>query len=281
MMGLLFARRRPLPRGAMLAGGAAVAYHAGQRQQAGAEHEYEQDQAIAEYSHAQLHRRRPRTRRRQPPRRRPPKPTGSFTQAAFDAEKQKLLSGLAEGRPQGRPRKGEDAMEEFGPVQVLVIGFQDGKFTGAMLDELRRLREHDIARLVDLLFVTKDEDGNVVSIEHSDLTEGEGAELGAIAGALVGSGAEGNAGLDTGAEAGALVGAAAVERGMFGEEDVWYVADAIPEGGSAAIALIEHRWAIPLRDAIVGAGGLAVTDAWVHPRDLVAAGLGNGASGDD
>jgi hypothetical protein len=51
-----------------------------------------------------------------------------------------------------------------------------------------------------------------------------------------------------------------------------HLADAVPTGSSAAIALLEHRWAIPLRDAIAGAGGLTVSDAWFHPADLVAAG---------
>jgi hypothetical protein len=51
-------------------------------------------------------------------------------------------------------------------------------------------------------------------------------------------------------------------------EDVWYVADAIPQGASAAIALLEHRWAIPLRDAISRANGETLADAWVHPEDL-------------
>ena len=172
-------------------------------------------------------------------------------------------------------------MEEFGPVQVLVVGFEDGRFTGEILDELRRLREHDIVRLVDLLFVTKDDAGNVLAVEHSDLTEEEAAELGAIAGALVGWGAGGEEGLEVGAEAGAQAGAAAAEEGMFRDEEVWYIADAIPEGGSAAVALLEHRWAVPLRDAIRRAGGLQVADEWVHPRDLVAAGLRSAAPVDD
>ncbi len=172
-------------------------------------------------------------------------------------------------------------MEEFGPVQVLVIGFRDGEFTGEILDELRRLREHDIVRLVDLLFVTKDEDGRVVSFEHSDLTEEEAAELGAIAGALVGFGAGGEEGLEAGAEAGSQAGTVASARGMFGEEDVWYIADAIPPNGSAAIALLEHRWAIPLRDAVLRAGGLPVADHWVHPRDLMAVGAAIANTGDE
>lgn len=159
---------------------------------------------------------------------------------------------------------------EFGPVQMLVVGFEDGKFSGEILAELRRLREHDIVRLVDLLFVAKDESGEIEAIEHSDLQADEAEAFGALAGALIGVGAAG----EEGAEAGAALGASAVEeRGsVINPDDVWYVADAIPAGTSAGIALLEHRWAIPLRDAIERAGGETLVDSWIHPRDLVAAG---------
>jgi uncharacterized membrane protein len=159
---------------------------------------------------------------------------------------------------------------EFGPVQVLVVGFDNGKFSGEILAELRRLREHDIVRLVDLLFVSKDENGELAAIEHSDFPEDEAEAFGALAGALVGVGAAG----ERGAEAGADLGAAAVdERGSVVDPDnVWYLADAIPPGSSAGIALLEHRWAIPLRDAIARAGGQNLADTWIHPQDLVAAG---------
>jgi uncharacterized membrane protein len=158
---------------------------------------------------------------------------------------------------------------EIGPVQMLVVGFEDGKFEGEILAELRRLREHDIIRMVDLLFVTKDEQGDVVKVEHSDLTQEEAIEFGALAGALLGLGADGEEGVEAGAEAGA---AAAEDGSILDGDDVWYLADAIPPGASAAIALIEHRWAIPLRDAIQDAGGHALADTWVHPQDLVAIG---------
>ncbi len=162
-----------------------------------------------------------------------------------------------------------ESTTEMGPVQLLVVGFHEGQFSGEILEELRRLREHDIARLVDLMFVTKDEDGNVAAIEHSDLTQEEAMAFGAVAGALLGLGAAG----EEGAEAGAVAGAEAMEDGAaFNEADAWYLADAIPPGDSAAIALIEHRWAIPLRDAILRAGGLPLADEWVHPTDLIAAG---------
>jgi uncharacterized membrane protein len=160
-------------------------------------------------------------------------------------------------------------MQEFGPVQILMLGFQGGKFSGEIIPELRRLREQDIVRLVDLLFVTKDADGNLASMEHSDFSAEEFQELGALTGALVGFGAEGEEGLEEGAEAGAE---AAASGTVFSEDEIWDVADAIPPGSSAAIALIEHRWAIPLRDAIGRAGGFTIADEWVHPNDLIAAG---------
>jgi hypothetical protein len=60
---------------------------------------------------------------------------------------------------------------------------------------------------------------------------------------------------------------------VFDSADTWYVDDAIPPGSAAAVALIEHRWAIPLRDAIRDAGGFHLADAWIHPADLVAIGV--------
>ncbi len=168
-------------------------------------------------------------------------------------------------------------MEEFGPVQILVIGFDRGNFTGGILEELRRLRDQDLVRLVDLLFVTKDNDGNVAALEKSDLSTDEFQELGGIAGALIGVGAAGEQGAALGAQAGAQ----AMSGGtVFSQEEVWDVADAIPAGRSAAIVLIEHRWAIPLRDEIAKAGGMSVADEWVHPKDLATTGVARAQAGD-
>ena len=53
---------------------------------------------------------------------------------------------------------------------------------------------------------------------------------------------------------------------LIDEADAWYVADAIPAGTTAAVALLEHRWAIPLRDAIIDQGGIVLADEWIHAR---------------
>jgi uncharacterized membrane protein len=158
----------------------------------------------------------------------------------------------------------------IGPVQMLMVGFGEDRFTGEILPELTRLKEHDVIRLIDLLLVSKDDAGNVTIVEHSDLNRDEMIEFGAFVGALVGFGAGG----EDEAEAGALAGATEFADGeMFDENEVWYLADAIPNGTSAAIALIEHRWAISLREKIVRAGGVALADEWIHPSDLVAIGV--------
>jgi uncharacterized membrane protein len=157
----------------------------------------------------------------------------------------------------------------MGPVQLLVVGFEGGEFKGEIVAELDRLLENDIVRLIDLLFVRKDENGNVEKILRSDLSPEEAEAFGATVGALIGYGAAG----DKGAELGAIEGAAALEDGHIFDEEVWYVDDAIPNGTAAAIALLEHRWAIPLREGIRNAGGFHLADAWIHPADLVGIGI--------
>ena len=159
----------------------------------------------------------------------------------------------------------------IGPVQLLVLGFQQPDFQGEILAELDRLKENDVVRVIDALAVYKDKDGEVTVLERSDLGAEEAAEFGAVVGALIGAGMAGA----EGAEAGAKLGAEATAEGVdvFDEEEVWDVVDDIPEDTAAALILLEHRWAIPLRDAIVRAGGFRISDGFIHPLDLVAIGV--------
>jgi uncharacterized membrane protein len=159
---------------------------------------------------------------------------------------------------------------------MLVLGFEDPKFTGEIIAELQRLKEQDIVRLIDAMAVQKDANGDITALQISDLSPEEAQEFGAIVGALIGLGEAG----EEGAEAGAIAGAAALEDGhVFDEAEVWYAADTIPNGTAAAIALIEHRWAIPLREKIQAAGGVALADQWLHPEDLIAVGLAAAGAG--
>jgi uncharacterized membrane protein len=158
----------------------------------------------------------------------------------------------------------------FGPVQMLIVGFNEPKFQGEALAELQRLKEADIVRLVDLLVVRKDDDGNITSVQTSDLSQEESMKFGALVGALIGAGTGDEEVMEAAAAAGAADGA---DGHLIDDDDVWYVADMIPEGATVAIGLIEHRWAIGLRDAIMRAGGFVLADEWIHPKDLIAVGF--------
>ena len=159
----------------------------------------------------------------------------------------------------------------IGPVQMLVLGFAEPNFTGKIAAELDRLRQNEFIKIVDALVVNKDENGEITALQVTDLSADESLEMGAIAGALIGFGYGGD---EESVEAGAELGAEAMADGhLLPEEDAWYVADAIPNGSAAAIILLEHLWAIPLRDAIVDAGGIALADEWIHAKDLIAVGV--------
>ncbi len=155
----------------------------------------------------------------------------------------------------------------FGPVQLLVLGFDRTSFDGTIMPELERLKEADIVRLIDLMIV-RNVNGELEAVQTSDLSTSEAEDFGAIVGGLIGAG-RGDEELESAMGAGA---AELSDGHLFDDADVWYVADAIPEGKSAAVALIEHRWAIPLRDKIMAADGVVLADEWVHPADLVAIG---------
>jgi len=152
---------------------------------------------------------------------------------------------------------------------MLVLEFDRTKFDGEIMPELARLKDAGIIRLIDLLFVRKPVGGDLEVVQTSDLSEDEATDFGALVGALIGLGS-GDEELSYRA---AVAGAEELEDGhFFGDSEVWYLADAIPEGSSAAVALIEHVWAIPLRDKLVDAGAVTLADEWIHPKDLLAVG---------
>jgi uncharacterized membrane protein len=156
----------------------------------------------------------------------------------------------------------------IGPVQLLVVGFDQPNFQGEVLAELQSLKENDVVRVIDILVANKDAAGEVETVQISDLSADEAQEFGEVVKALVGLGeiaggdAEGAARMWSGDE----------QTGLS-EEDLLDVLAEIPPDTAVAIALLEHRWAIPMREAIVRAGGFPILDTWVHPRDLVEVGL--------
>jgi uncharacterized membrane protein len=159
----------------------------------------------------------------------------------------------------------------IGPVQLIVLGFSHPEFHGEIIAELERLRNSDTVRVIDALAVHKDADGEI-EIEHlSNLSKDEAIELGSKVGALIGLGIEGEYGMVAGAEAGGEAAADGVS--VFSDEEAWDVLEDIPNDSAAALILLEHHWAVPLRDAIVNAGGFRISDGFISPLDLVQIGL--------
>jgi uncharacterized membrane protein len=159
-----------------------------------------------------------------------------------------------------------------GPVQLLVLGFDEPEFHGEVTRELEKLRESGTVRVIDALAVHKDARGEIEVQHLSNLTKDEAIELGSKVAALVGLGIAGEEGLHAAAEIGAED-AAAHGIDTCGDEVEWDVIGEIPNDSAAALILLEHRWAVPLRDAVARVGGYRIADGMISPYDLIAIGL--------
>jgi len=128
-----------------------------------------------------------------------------------------------------------------GPVQVLVVGFDEPSFSGRVMAELERLREAGVVRLVDVLLVRRDGDG---SFDTLPAPPGSAPGSGTLAADILGTG-----------------------NASDPDDAGWSLADAVEPGGIAAVALLEHIWATPLVDAIRAAGGRSLGEGWLAAED--------------
>ena len=129
----------------------------------------------------------------------------------------------------------------LGPLEYLVVGFENYRFTGQILAELRAAQEKGIIRVVDLCVIQKDNQGNVAERELSELSGEEATELSPFAGNVM---------------------------GLLAEEDIQQLAADLPNDSAAGLLLFEHTWAIGLKEAIKNAGAVAVTGGFVSPESL-------------
>jgi uncharacterized membrane protein len=160
----------------------------------------------------------------------------------------------------------------IGPVQLIVLGFTHPEFHGEIIAELERLKENDTVKVIDALAVHKDAEGEIEVAHLSNLSLDEAIEVGTTIGALIGLGIDGEEGMEAGALAGAE---AAAEEGVnvFTDDEAWDVLEEIPNDSAAALILIEHHWAVGLRDAVARAGGFRLSDGFISPLDLIEIGL--------
>lgn len=129
----------------------------------------------------------------------------------------------------------------MGPLEYVVIEFEGNHLTGEIVPELRRLRDMGILRVVDLLLIQKDAHGKVSARELSDLSEEEAKLYGPIAGDV----------LD-----------------VLSDEDIETAAAGLPLNSSGAIALLEHTWAIRLRETIRNAQGRLIAGGLLPPAEV-------------
>jgi hypothetical protein len=136
-------------------------------------------------------------------------------------------------------------VEAIGPVSYLIVEFPGSKMTGEGLPILVDLVDRGLIRILDLLFVKRDEDGTLTTAELTDI-DGDG-ELDLMV----------------------FEGAAS---GLLDESDLADAATVVEPGSSAAILLFENRWATPFTQAL-RRGGAEVVAAGYVPLDALAASL--------
>ena len=166
----------------------------------------------------------------------------------------------------------------IGPIQAFVIAVADNNLLeGRIADELAKLSDVGHIRIVDAVFVMR-EDDDVAVLKVSDLDDAQRAELRSAVGALVGLGVAGGEGALVGAALGATIDA---DAPTAAESIAKGLIDDLPDGSSALVLVIEHLWAIPLRDAVRDAGGLVVAHRSLTAEDLMAFGTTLGGDGED
>jgi Family of unknown function (DUF6325) len=127
----------------------------------------------------------------------------------------------------------------LGPLEYVMVAFEGNRFSGRILSELRAAQEKGIIRVIDLLVIKKDEQGNVTTLELSDLSEEEARPFGFLTGNLL---------------------------SIFEPDDVEVTASQMPNNSAAGLLLIEDTWAIPLKEAILSAGAVARAGGLVAPE---------------
>ena len=120
----------------------------------------------------------------------------------------------------------------LGPLEYLLVALEGNNFSGEVLDALHNAQDKGTIRVIDMLLLKKDEQGNLSAFELSELSEEEARPFGFLAGSLM---------------------------SIFEPDDVELTAAAMPNNSAAGLLLIEDTWAIPLKEAILHAGAVART----------------------
>ena len=128
-------------------------------------------------------------------------------------------------------------------LEYVVLGFEGNRFNGEIAKEIEKVVDDRVIRLVDVVFVAKDIDGQITVLELDNRDDPRFAGFASIVGDLM---------------------------GVFTPEDMAALGEGLPANTSALAVLFEHRWAERLKDALTAAGGFIVSRESVDPDVLEA-----------
>lgn len=133
---------------------------------------------------------------------------------------------------------------ELGPVEYIVVDFPGSQFNGEIIPALQELVDNGTVRIIDLIVVQKDSDGNVNAMEVNEMGEGAAAFLG----------------LDY------------EVQGLLSEEDLELIGEQLPDNSTAALLVWENVWAARFAQAVRDSNGIIVDNARI-PHDIVMAAI--------
>ncbi|HET8971031.1 MAG TPA: DUF6325 family protein [Candidatus Nanopelagicales bacterium] len=137
----------------------------------------------------------------------------------------------------------EQVVAPVGPVDVVVVGFGENRFDGSIIPAIADLVARGLVRILDLLVVSKDDDGQVTILQVADL-DGDGInDLAILTGDI---------------------------EGLLAEDDAAAVAEGLPPGSTAAMLAWENTWAIETAVAIRRAGGEVLAHERIPAPDVQA-----------
>jgi Family of unknown function (DUF6325) len=137
----------------------------------------------------------------------------------------------------------DTSLDQLGPVDYVVVEFPAGasNFTGEMVDELLALVDSGTIRIIDILILTKDEDGSIDAMELSDV-----------------------------GELGPLQEVEAELAELLAEEDVIHLAAAMEPGSVAGVLIWENLWAAPFASAARRSGGQLIANGRIPIQAIIA-----------